>query len=330
MKLAHFLFPILAMVWFVGCARQDEHSAPAAETHKSDQPQSRVRPGTNGGVVITLDAATQQLMGLQTAALSPARLEPEVIAYGRVLDGSALAALVSDLVANQSEAKTAQTELERLKTLAGQDNASQRALEVAQAAAVRSQTQLASTHLRLLANWGSAIADRDDLPNFVRGLITLSNTLVLLEQPAGEAIPGTPLGARLLSLAPGTAAMSAQFLGPAPSVDPQMQGRGFFFLVSPNPAGLAPGAALTGYLQLPGDALSGVALPTGAILRYNGATWVYRQTGNDSFERVGVLLERPIDQGWFIRDPFRPQDKVVVVGAQQLLSEELKGQLGEQ
>jgi hypothetical protein len=34
----------------------------------------------------------------------------------------------------------------------------------------------------------------------------------------------------------------------------------------------------------------------------------------------------PLEKGWFVRETFKPEDKVVTVGAQQLMSEELKGQ----
>ena len=105
-----------------------------------------------------------------------------------------------------------------------------------------------------------------------------------------------------------------------------MQGRGYLFLVTPNPSRLAPGAAVTGFLSLPGEAQSGVAVPRDAVVRFNGATWVYVQTGEDTFQRTEVALDRPLENGWFVREGLKPQDKVVIVGAQQLLSEELKGQ----
>jgi hypothetical protein len=41
-------------------------------------------------------------------------------------------------------------------------------------------------------------------------------------------------------------------------------------------------------------------------------------------------LERPLNEGWFADKDLKPQERVVVVGAQQLLSEELKGQGGEE
>ena len=118
-------------------------------------------------------------------------------------------------------------------------------------------------------------------------------------------------------------------LGPAPSVDPQLQGKGFLFLLKTNSIQLAPGAAVSGFLELPGDKQTGVELPRNAILRFNGATWVYVQTSDEAFERREVKLDSPLSEGWFVREGLKPGDKVVVVSAQELLSEEQKGQAGE-
>jgi hypothetical protein len=64
--------------------------------------------------------------------------------------------------------------------------------------------------------------------------------------------------------------LEAQFISRAASVDPQVQGQGFLFLISPNPSRLAPGAAVTGFIDVPGEKQAGVAVPRNAIVRQNG------------------------------------------------------------
>ena len=299
-------------------------SAPQPETKA--EPESRVKRGPNGAVILRLDTATQKLMGLQTAALEPAQLAPELKAYGRVLDISPLAALAAELTTAQAASAASQAELDRLKTLATEKNASERALQAAEAAAVRDRTQVESARLRLLANWGSAVAQRDDLPAFVQSLGSLASALVELDVPAGQPAAALPTGARLFSVADQSNPIAARFLGPAPVADPQLQGRGFLFLVPTNSLPLVPGTAVTGLLELPGAAQPGVALPRPAVVRFNGATWVYRQTADDTFQRTEVRLSCPLEGNWFVPDGLKAEDKVVTVGAQQLLSEELKGQ----
>ena len=65
------------------------------------------------------------------------------------------------------------------------------------------------------------------------------------------------------------------------------------------------------------------------MIRHEGKVFVYLQTGDETFVRKEIELERPMASGWFVHEGLKPQDAVVVVGAQQLLSEELKGQGGE-
>ena len=122
--------------------------------------------------------------------------------------------------------------------------------------------------------------------------------------------------------------MPGQLIGRAPNVDPQMQGRGFLFLVSSNSLRLAPGASVTGLLSLPGEPRRGVALPREAVVWYNGVPWVYLQTSEETFQRQQVVLDSPLPEGWFVPAGLKRGDKVVTNGGQQLFSEEVKGQLG--
>src|SRR6266404_3536830 len=77
---------------------KEEKSAEPAKEEKSPEAPSRVKRGANGEVIVTLDTATQQVMGLETVPLEPAQLTPEVNGYGRVLDSSSLASQVAELI----------------------------------------------------------------------------------------------------------------------------------------------------------------------------------------------------------------------------------------
>ena len=211
----HFAFPaLIAAAVVAGCSPSSKEPA-AAPPAQPAEVESRVKHGTNGEVVITLDAATQKVMGLQTVVLSSAQLKPEIKAYGRVLDASPLVALIAELAIAQAASGASQAELNRLKTLAGQNNASERALQTAEAAATRDRVQVESARLRLLSGWGSAIAGRSDLPAFAQSLGSLASVLVQVDLPAGEAAKATPTGARLVTLADDAKPIEAQWLGPA-------------------------------------------------------------------------------------------------------------------
>jgi hypothetical protein len=105
-----------------------------------------------------------------------------------------------------------------------------------------------------------------------------------------------------------------------------MQGQGFLFLLKPNSLRLTSGEAVVGYLKIPGEPLAGVIIPREAVVRVEGAGWVYvLNSAGDAFTRVEVALDHPAEAGWFVTKGVSSGDYVVVTGAQQLLSIELKG-----
>ena len=325
-----FLFAFMVVVTvcvMIGCSHSGGEP-PAAMPEKSAEPESRVKHGTNGAVIVTLDADTQKVMGLQVAALAATELAPELKGFGRVLDPTTLGATVADVLSARATAGVSQKEFTRLKALAELNNASPRALEAAEAAAQRDAALVESAQLRLLAMTGKAIGDRQDLAGLVRSLASGDSALVRIDLPAGENLETPPERARLFSVGDESKPVEAQFVGVPPGVDPQTQGRGYLFLVETNQSRLVAGAAVTGFLKLSGAAQAGVVVPRSAVVHFNGATWVYLQTGDDEFERVAVALDRPLDGGWFVAKELKADAKIVTVGAQQLLSEELKGQGG--
>lgn len=320
---------LTAAVVLTACSPTGKDQAAAADESRSE-PASRVQHDTNGDVIIKLDAATQRVMGLQVASLAAKELAPEVKAFGRVMDPTTLSALVADWVSAQAGAEAAQKDLARLQTLAAQHNASTRALEAAQAEAQRSAAMAAVARAKVQGITCKELAERPDLADFTAGLIAGREVLVRLDLPAGEALAAAPVGARLVSLIEDATPVPAQFAGAAAAMDPQTQGRALWFLATTNLAELPPNSAVTGYVQIPGARQSGVLLPRAAVVRFKGTSWVYVLTGADEFVRRQVALEQPFEGGWFIREGLAVGTKVVTTGAQQLLSEELKGQGGEE
>ena len=294
-------------------------------TKPEEKTASFVHHDTNGGTFLQLDAETQARMGLKTAPLAAAQLKPEVKGYGRVLDPGPLAALVVESAAAQAALEASTREYQRLKALHAEgQNASTRSVEAAETAMKKDRIALESVPPRLRLGWGQAIASRPDLPAFVRSLAAREVALVRVDLPLGESLEAPPAAGRLGALAVPDHLTAAQYLGPAPNAEPQMQSQGFLFLQADRP--LPPGAGVVAWLTIPGDAQAGVVVPRAALLRHEGEVFVYRRTGADTFRRAGIALDRPTDGGWFVSRGLKPQDAVVVVGAQQLLSEELKGQ----
>ena len=272
---------------------------------------------------LSLDAATQERIGLEVQALNAVEIKPRHPLTGRVVDATILAAQAADFVTTQAAAAASQAEFKRSRTLAAENNASARALEAAEAAAARDQAQADAARIKLAATWGPAIANRSDLARLLESLAATECALVRVDLPAGDILHGEAPQVKLFTLA--GEAVDATFLGAALAVDPQTQGRSWFFLIQPNPARLLSGMAVSGYVEESGATLHGVLVPRDAVVRYIGEGWVYQVSNETNFVRTQIPLVHPVDQGWFISGGLSPGNRIVVTGAQSVLSRELNG-----
>jgi hypothetical protein len=314
-----------AAVWFFLPQGGASHEPEKKEEAKSE---SRL-VHTNDETWIRLDKKAQELAGLKIAEIQKASITPEIKAYGRVLDPAPLAALTIEIATARAALEASQKEYNRLKELHAQNqNVSARALETAEASWKRDEVAVQSAQLRLLASWGKTVAEMKDLPALVRSLASLESSLVRLEVPFGESIDKIPTGARIAPLQDEAHAFPARLLGPASTVDPQSQARGFLFLMETN--ALPLGASVVGWLAIPGENEEGVIVPASALIRHEGEVFVFLQRADDLFSRTGVELERPVDKGWLAKGELKAGEKIVVTGGQQLLSEELKAQSSEE
>jgi hypothetical protein len=295
---------------------------PATADHKPAAEEPHIKTDTNGNVTIKVDAETQKRIALKAEPVTATNLPPEVKGFGRVLDPAPLAGLINELATAQAAFTVSSKELERLKTLKEQGNTSDRALQAAEAIAARDRLLVQSAKDRLELSWGKIIEGQNDLPAFVQSLTSLETALVRVDLPAGQALKSLPATARIINLS--GSSVVAQFVSLATGVDPQTQGQGFIFAVKPNDARLQPGAAVTGYLKIPGELLTGIFIPRDAVVRTEGQGWVYVQSGEEAFTREEIVLNHPVDGGWFLTNGIAASDRVVVAGGQTLLSEELK------
>ena len=293
------------------------------EGEKAKAEETHVKRDARGEMAVMLDVEAQKRIGLKVESPAAMQWQPEAKGYGLVLDPAPLASLMAELAPAHVAAETSQREFERLKTLAGQNNASVRALQAAESTAKRDQLLVESLRTKLVLGWGKAVLERDDPPAFVKSLASREKALVRVDIPAGENLDRPPSSARLISLADNEHAVAAEFFDNAPAVDPQTQGQGFLFLVGGKPSGFFPNAAVTAYLKIPGDSLNGVMIPSSAVIRHQGKAWIYVQTGENEFTRREIPLDRPGANGWFVTSGLTGKDRVVTSGAQTILSEEL-------
>lgn len=296
------------------------------EAAAPEEPKTTVTHDEHGNVVINIGDEAQGEIGLIVGHPVAAQQSLETRGYGRVLDPAPLGILVNDLATARAALEASNLEWERAKTLKGQSNISDRALQAAQATASHDQLLVRSILDKLILGWGRELAERPDLQAFAQTLNSLEAALIRIELPGGERLLAAPTEARLVNLS------SSEFKGGlfsrALNTDPQTQGQGWLFLVKSNQARLLPGDALTGYLKLPGDPVPGVIIPREAVVRTEGAGWIYvLNTGGESIRRVQVPLDHSVEAGWFITNGATVDDHIVTTGAQTLLSQELKASM---
>ncbi len=293
----------------------------------------------HGRTVLTIQPDTQARMGLEVAALKAAENREQMRATALVLSPQDLADLRSAYLTAEANAAKAQADLEvssnefnRLKLLHQEDqNASLKALQVAEGTMRSNQADAnaAAQQLRLQSavieqRWGGVVAKwlAGRSPAFER-VIEQKDWLVQVTLLAGSS-----LAAKRISLQLSDGSMvEANLVSAYPRIDPRIQGASFLYLVPARP-GLAAGLNLLAQVPL-GDVLHGVIVPETAVVWWQGQAWVYEQIGSEKFARQPAPTDMRVPGGWFVTAGLSPDQKVVVRGAQALLSQEFSYQTSE-
>ena len=111
------------------------------------------------------------------------------------------------------------------------------------------------------------------------------------------------------------------------SPDAAFPGDSYLYGVNVEGTRLRPGMPFTAWLRRSADPVAGVVVPRAAVLRAEGARWVWIKTAADRFTRRELEHARPVESGWFVTEGLKAGESVVVAGAQLLLSEELKSKI---
>ena len=288
---------------------------------------------------LKLDPETLRKNGIVVTVLQPAPWQNRLRGYGTVLDPTPLAQLASGLAVARARLQTAQARLtasqtafERAGTLYhGQQNVSLAQLQSAQAAYRGDQATLAEadTQTRTLETTailrfgpvlGRTIADGGPL---LDDLLARRRLLVRVTLPSGTPLQIPPKQATL-DVATSANRGPIDFLSPASSVDPRIQGASYLY-VAPASTAVLPGMSVL--VSLPaGPPLAGLAVPRSAVLWWEGLAWIYREPHPGLFVRTQIDTSLPSgDGGYIVRGLARTT--IVTEGAQLLLSEEFRAQL---
>jgi hypothetical protein len=310
-KFIFALAAIFSIAALSGCSKSTSDK-PADAPEKAD---AQNEPG------VKLDAETQERIGLKMKTPAPMQWLPQMRAVGRVVDPLAFTAEAADYETARAQVVASNGELGRTQKLAEQNNVSPRALETAQSAAARDSLALQSARAKFTADWGVQFAAQTNLVGYAQRLQTDDIALVKLSLPSGTFPNPLPVAATIYFFNDETSSIAANFADDL-GIDPATQVQTLLFSVNKK---MPPSAAVTGLLKTSDEPVGGVVVPSSAVLRHEGKGWVYVQTETNQFVRTEISLDRLTDNGWFVSENLSATNRIVVTGAQAVLSAELSG-----
>lgn len=324
------------LAWgFVESRREQAIEPEPAHAKPADSQVSEDR----GEAVVTLDVAAQTRSAIRAIPLTATRQRMELRGFATVLDPQLLGADRIAYAQARSESMQARAalvassaELERTKSLNRDDkNLSDKALEAARASqqADHARVQAADLTARLQADtarqhWGAVIAGwfaTDALP--LRRLMSLQEVLLRVALPAD--ITAGPFPETVRIAIGSNDFVTAYLISVAPQVDPQLQSVAAFYRAPAE--GLQPGRNVDVWLPQGDRERAGAVVPQSAVVWWQGRGWMYQQRGPTRFVRREVDTSAPVAGGYFMAEAGLVGQRVVVTGAQLLLSEEFRAQI---
>lgn len=309
-----------------------------------DQPQApsgKVQPPTDDADAVMLPAKAQQLAGIKTQALKSAQLQPEFTAFGTVVGLEPLLQLRQQYLAAQAQqdsAKAKYTEaglnLSRTQNLHHQDIVSTRRLQEQQAqwqsdkanleaSGHQQQTILASSSLE----WGDTLTDW-----FIRAqgksagqFLQHGAQLLQITLPAGTSLAADIKSIYIDEHGKRDSAIKATLISAAPRIDPVSQGERFFF--KSEGRRIPYGTHVTAWIANGAQQAASVVVPESAVVRHMGQAFVFIKTADDKFNRRALSKATTNGHLYFETESLQAGEEIVTIGAQTLLSQQLKAQI---
>ena len=314
---------VVILLWIFAGTGKDEGD----EAEKVTTAPPKISHTSSGDVVVELIRDEQARIGLETESLIAVTQSQELTAYGVVLDPAPLATLNAEVASTRAAVEASRAEFERTRVLhSEQQNVSLKDFEAARAKFQADETQLSLLNLRVANEWGTRIAAMTPVERarLIDALTKRAAGLGRVSLPPGKSLAEEPTQARVAALGFDNHPLVTNSIWFAPTVDSHLQGQSFLLKVDAQGFPLRPGTSITAYLRSPGTAKPAVVVPEAAVVRMGHRAWAYVQISPTRFERRQLEVTMPAERGWFVASGFAAGDRVVVTGAQAILSEELK------
>ncbi|TAN52494.1 MAG: hypothetical protein EPN21_03785 [Methylococcaceae bacterium] len=331
-----FFVPLLLMPLLSPAGQDDDDDAAAPAMPPTRQAGEQPAAG-----VVALTPQQQRAAGLVVQVLTESRRQPEFSAYAKVLDVQPLLALSTrqralqaDLAVYRGALSASQLAETRTAKLLQDNAASARSLQLAKAQRIADASRSAAAEQQLLSlrhealqQWGPVLAEwlLGKPGNALERLWLRQDVLVELALPPNRALPPGIETVRLAPREERRQAVAARLVSAAPFTGDITQGETWFAIAPAE--GLRTGMRLNAWIAGQRETSIGVELPVTAVLWRAGQPWVYLQTGEQQFVRRLIAAYHDNGDSWFVDTGLKPGDKLVVNGAQLLLSEEFRRQI---
>ena len=293
---------------------------------------------TSGEPVVTIDSATQTKSGMTVSALKANTTPLEQQTYAIVLPVQDLADARNSYATAKAQLEKAQASLDiarkeyqRLTALHNDDRnvsdkvfqAGAAALKTEEANGHAAQATVQSAANSVVQRYGDVISAWlvNDTPT-LRRVLQQQDVLIQVTYPVNATIVTPPKTIRVQTGEHVFA--TANFIARSPRLDPRIQGISYFYIAPAQM--LVPGMNVLAFLPTRDDA-QGVVVPQSAVVWWQGKAWIYIQKNGDRFVRREISTDQPVDSGFVVRSGLTSNDRVMVDGAQLMLSEEFRSQI---
>ncbi len=296
----------------------------------------------SGKMMVKIADEISDYAGIETLTLMETHFFPESKALAKVVDLRPMLALRAKYnqasaalnVAQMAE-RVAASELARLTLLAeGAGSVATKQVNYADNDWRAAKAQLHGLNFTLQAiqneaiqTWGEVIADwvlTEDSKEWQR-LLTRQDSLLLVTLPIDLSLAAETTFIRIARDGSREQARKAYLVSPALATDDLIQGETYFFKTARGQ--LRTGMRLDAWLPQGSEALSGVFIPHQAMTWHDGQAWAYVKRDDALYQRVSLASGLAASGGVFMMREIYAGERVVLRGAQMLLSEEFRWQI---
>ena len=335
-------FIIILLIWIVILMGSDEFTN--IDIDDDDANQSFVEVNSDGLNQVRLTDAIKNNSGIISKEIAKSNKEMTFSNYGIVQATDTLIdlkniqdQLLSDLSTLENQFKTENKKLNAFVTLNEDNkNISDQALSDQQILVANISGSIDNINIllknlkqKVLSQWGdefyTLIKNEKPIKN-LQSLLDGKSRLVKITLPSSDGEQVIPKKI-LFNPINGSKEIEGYFVSKAPTVDPSLLGQTFYYLI--NSSDIRIGSKLIGFYQNTNDKkISLFELPHNSIIWSSGLPWVYVEKESAVYIKKPVVLKNEIKGGWLASsDNISDNDKVVIKGAQLLLSEEYKYQI---